>query len=449
MANPHVEAWRRQRANRGRVDGVGARVLALLVPLVACGILLPLLRPVFFTFLALEPAQWAEGAAAVSLRAGLLVVAILSLDLYSALIRGSSRPVLAILPVDPNEVVRAEILAVAARRWWLVPGLGVLMAPLLLAGAPLLWALSMWVVASAMALGLVVSAWLHLRAVDAAEDPAWANVLDRVRGSNPREQAAFIYAPGVIIGVCGTAVWAASEGVRLAAAADPMGAVWLLAPLPLVVYAAFTLERRAQSWFTGGLVLAEIDARYAAFEDPEESSRVYLDWVVRWLPDRMAVYALKDLRHGWRARRTWISGAWLFGLGALAAGWTTSELGPVRAADVALAAAWLCAGIGVLLQSDEPDFLVAWLPDGGLDKRAARLLVLLLWVQPPAWLGAASVLIRRGAGDALLVLAVGQVSGLVAGLTAVACGALGRRGLAVYAPVGAVAAGASAFWLGL
>lgn len=448
MSDPLLVAWRARSRNRLRAEGWAAGVAEQVAPMVAAAVLAPLLKPVFLSFLDGPTGGWGEGMAGAALRAGLLVVALLSLDVYEALIRSPDRAVLAVLPVDPGAVVRAELLRVAARRWWLVPGLAVVLAPAALAGASGLWLAGLGLVVGAYAAGLAVSAWVHLRAVDAAEDPTWAPLLDLVRGSNPRQQAAFLYAPGVVVLACGAAVYAASLGVEAVGRGELSGALWLVAPLPLAAAALLGLPARSESWYPGGLVLAEIDARHATFEDPEEARRVYLDWVVRFLPVGAATWALKDLRHGWRARRSWISGAWLLAFGALVAGWSATGLGPARAAQVAVAAAWLCGAIGVLLDADEPEFLAAWLPDGGADRRLARLAVLLLWLQPPAWLGALSVLVRRGAADAAGVWVAGILSAAFAAVFAMACGRLGRRGLAVYAPVGAVGAGALAALVG-
>lgn len=448
MSNPYLEAWRRRTTNRRRADGLLSQAGELLGPVAATVLLTPLLQPVFLEFLGGPEERWAEGAAGVALRFGLLVAAWLSLDVFTALIRAPDRAILAVLPVDPLQVVRTALWEVALRRWWMLPAVAAVLSPLALAGAPGLWALAMMVVAGAWATGMMVSAWVHLRAVDVAEDPAWAGWLDRVRGSNPREQAAFLYAPGVVILFCGTLIQFACNGLLGVAGGQPAWALAILAPFPVAAFAWTRLAGRAPSWFTGSLVLAEIDARYSVFADPEEGRRVYLDWVVRWLPERMGLYALKDLRHGWRARRSWITGAWLLAIGAFAAGWNGTELGPIRATDVAMASGWLCAGVGVLMGADEPGFLRAWLPSGGPARSFARTLVLWLWVQPPAWLGAGAVLLRRGVSDALNVLLSSVAIGLFASAFAVACGALGRRGLAVYAPFAAVAAGAGAAWLG-
>ncbi|NCG21955.1 MAG: hypothetical protein GWP91_23305, partial [Rhodobacterales bacterium] len=308
----------------------------------------------------------------------------------------------------------------------------------------------LWVVVGAIAMGLWASSWIHLQAIIAAESQSWAPLLDAIRGVNPRPQAAFLYAPGLILLVSGVLVQMACTGLELADA----GAVWGWAgPLPMLLLS--TLGWRAtptlakEAWFRGSLVLAEIDARYASLEDPEEGRRVYLDWSVRFLPDAMGRWALKDLRHGWRARRSWITGAWLVSLAAFAAGWTAAEWGPSRAIDVVLAGAWLCATVGVWMELDEPYFLRVWLPRGGAARHLSRIWVLFLWIQPPAWFAAAAVGIRRGVADGAWVLGVSLGSAVAASVVSWLCGRLGGRGLAAYAPLAAISAALTALWVEL
>lgn len=443
-ANPYVRAWRTQRAHRRRTLGLGGWLPGLLAPLLATLVLVPLVRPVFLSFLELPASQWAEGMEGVLLRAGVVLVGWLALDVYTAVIRGPDRDVLALLPVNAAQVVHLELMRVARERWWLLPSLAILLSPVALAGAPALWGAGLIVLVGSWAMGLVVSAAVHLFAVEVAESPRWAPFLDLIRGSNPRPQAAFIYAPGAVLLICGLVVGQGARGAVLAASGELVGWLWMLLPAPLVIGAALNLGPLARrSWFQGSAVLAEIDARYAALADREEALRVYLDWVVRWLPVSVGRYALRDLRHGWRARRTWITGAWLLGVGAFAAGWTASVDGPLRAGIVAVAAIWGVASLGVLLERDEPDFLRAWLPPGGAPALGARGLVLLLWVQPCVWGGALAVGFRRGLAEGALVLAVGAGSGLVAAAVSVACGTLRDRGLLLYAPLAAVLAAAT------
>ncbi len=446
--NPYRRAWKRRAHNRRGVEGWATTIAGISLPLVAAALLMPLLQPVFLPWLSSPQEAWAAGMSGVTLRVALLVLAVLSLDVYSALVRADDRAVLAVLPVDAGVVARVEVTRVAARRWWLLPFAGIVLAPVALAGAWSLYLGGLWVVFGAVAVGLWLSSWIHLQAIIAAESEGWAPLLDAIRGVNHRPQAAFLYAPGLILLVSGALVQLACVGLEAA----HNGGLWGWAgPLPMLVLAFFgwrgTPDLARSAWFRGSLVLAEIDARYAALQDPEEGRRVYLDWSVRFLPSTMGRWAMKDLRHGWRARRSWITGAWLVALGAFAAGWTAADWGPARAMDVSLAGAWLCASIGVWMELDEPDFLRVWLPQGGAGRHLARVWVLFLWVQPPAWFAATSVAMRRGLADGGLVLAVCLGSAFAAACLSWLCGRLGGRGLAAYAPLAAILAATTALWV--
>jgi hypothetical protein len=447
--NPILSAVQRRALNRWRVEGWRVLLAEVVGPIVATVWLTPLLKPVFMSWLALPRDRWADGASAVALRAGLLVLAILSVDVYSALIRTDERRVLGLLPIDPHHATVAGLAQVAGRRWWLVPAAACLLSPIAIAGAWRLWLGAVAVVMGAWAMGLWLSAWVHLRAVDVAENKGSAGYLDMVRGSNPREQAAFVYAPGVVLLVGGIVISWSTNGIVAVDSGSLVDMVWLGLPIVVAGFARSGLTKASVAWFRGGVVLADIDARFYALEDANEARRVYLDWVVRWLPSRLGVYVLHDLRAGWRTRRSWISMSWLFAVAAFGAGWTAGLLGPIRAADVALCAAWTVAAVGVFIDADEPEFLRVWLPRETALRGLARLLVLMAWVQPAAWLGAASVLIRRGTADAGFVLAMGLVSAGAASLLAVLCGRLGRAGLAVYAPGAVVLAAASLAWVGV
>lgn len=440
--DPYIAAWWRQRVNRARAEGAVAAARAVLVPLVAAALLVPLVRPTFLAFLDGDPVRWGDGMRGVVLRWSMVAVGWLAIELFGALVRGHGREVLAILPVDPALVARAEIVRIAAERWWLLPCTGLVLSPVAIAGAPGLWAAGLAAIAACALLGLGGGALAHLLAIRVAESPAWAPILDLLRGHNPRPQAAFLYAPGAVLVASAALLVAASRAVPRIAAGDPTALPLLALPaLAGVLCLAAVPGVAREAWFRGSAVLAEIDARYATLADPAEATRVYLDWAVRFLPAPLRLYALDDLRHGWRTRRSLVTGAWLAAALAAGAGWTADPSGPARVTAIVVAAAFVVAANGVLLARDEPPFLRAMLPRAPTPSAAARLLVLTAWALPPVALGATSVAIRRGA-EAAEVLLVGLVATLAAGLLAVACGRFPDRGLAAYAPVGTLLAAA-------
>lgn len=449
MLQPHLRAaLARSRASL-RSRGPGA-LLAGLVPVLGGGAALVVLaRPVFLAFLDGDPEGIPAGIEAVVLRFALVLVSALTLEVYAALIRSPDRRVLEILPVDPAGVVWVEVLRVGlTRSWLLVLGMALLL-PLALEVSVGAWALGAAVLAGVWVAGLPVSASLHLLAVLAAESPRMAPSLDLLRGSNPREQAALIYAPGFVLATLGGLVFLGARGVRWGLEGAPLrAALALLAPLLVAGLASLPVALVARrSWFRASAVLADIDARYGALVDREEGRRVYLDWAVRFLPVAWAPYALRDLRHGWRARRTWITATWVGGIGGALAGWTVLPAGPGRAAAAGAAVALGAAAVGVVLEREEPEFLRAWLPSGGVAARGARLAVLLGWLQGAAWPAALAVAVRRSVLEGAFVLGVVEAAALVGASLALAAGLLRERGLWVYGPLAAVLAAVLALWV--
>ncbi len=412
---------------------------AVFVAVVA--VLVPLARPVFFAYLD-DPDATGEGTEAALQRACLLIVGLLAIDLYTALVRGPERIVLETLPVDGWRVALTELLRVAVERWPLIAGLAVVFAPIAVERSALAWGASVLALGGAFALAIPGAAVVHLASIDAATSPRWAPLLDALRGHNPREQAAFIYAPGVVLAAVGAVVLAAAGGVRAVVDGDPRGWALIAVPwglAPMVAALVPGLARR--TWFAGSAVLADIDARYASIERPEEARAVYLDWTVRWLPVGVGRYALRDLRHAWRTRRGFISGAWIGGALAAFAGWSADPSAPARAAAAVVIVVFGFGAVGAVLESDEPGFLRAWLPSGGREAVLGRAWAEVLWLQACVWPAVAASLVRHGLSGAGLVLGAGLVAVPLATGVALLAGRLGPRAPAVYAPVATVFAG--------
>lgn len=438
--NPYSRAWARSRANRRRVEP-WADPARLAIGVATTLALIPLARPVFLGFLDLSPDRLGEGAESVVARVVLAIIAILTLDMYTALVRGPDRTVLEILPVDGAAIARAELARVAWDRAWIGLVAIALLVPIAREASIALWALCAAVVVGAFALGLAASAVVHLAAVDAATSEAWAPLLDALRGHNPREQAAFIYAPGIVLAFAGAIALAATHGIRVVWDGNPAGYALIALPLPAAAaFASMISGLAARTWAKASPVLADIDARYASIERPEDARRVYLEWAVRFLPASVGRYALKDLRHGWRGRRSWITGAWIAGILAAFAGWSGDPGAPARSAAVVVVAVFVVAGVSVVLERDEPPFLRVWLPDGGLSRRAGRAIALILWLQGCAWPAIAAAALRHGSTGALHVAAGAGAAIVVATAAAIACGALRDRAWFVYAPIAAIAA---------
>lgn len=448
--NPYIAVHRRQARHRRRVEGWAVVLGRALLGVLAVGLAALLVRPIFLTFLDDGPAVVRMGVSGIVLRAGLVLVGLAAIDLYEAVIRGRDREVLALLPVDPDRVVVAAVRDIVLRRVWLLPAIAVVLLPI---GLEAGWV--PWGAAVAALVGLQLVAWplsaaVHLLAVDVAESERWAPWLDMVRGANPREQAAFLYAPGAILLVAAVLLYAASEGAGLAATGIPLGWVWIGTGPILAIVVSLGLPRLARrAWFRATGVLADIDARWAAIaERGDDRTSVYLDWSVRFLPSSWRRYALHDLRHGWRARRLWISGAWLLGFAAAAAGWTEDPVGPSRALAVATLAAALVASAALVLERDEPAFLRWWLPVEVLPRWAARGIVVALWAQPALMPAVLVTAYLHGLAPGGLVLAGGELVAVVLVLLGLATSQLVRTGPWLYGTAAAAVVAMAALGFG-
>ncbi|HND34708.1 MAG TPA: hypothetical protein PLA94_32115, partial [Myxococcota bacterium] len=227
-------------------------------------------------------------------------------------------------------------------------------------------------------LGLGVGA--NLLAPGVGRSPAWAGVLDAVRGVNPRMQAALLYAPGVALIGAGLPVGLGAAGVEMWLEGDARGLLWLIPPY-LVGFFGFWMAWRGRGELAAiAAVLGEVEAAWAQVEDPAEQRRVYLDWLVPRLPARLRVPVLKDLRQGWRSFRATLSGSWFLAAFAGLSGW--SDGSGTRTLLIGAVGAALVGGLGLRMAAADPPWLEAWLPIPRLDRLFARGLVLFAWAQP-------------------------------------------------------------------
>lgn len=445
-STPLLRSLFRRALAEARSPGLWAVLGGWLVAVVVVALVSPWMQSLWFGWLEAPETRWGDGAAAAALRMGIVLVGWVGIDTYGAVIRGRDRKVLEILPVDPAEAVLVECIPVALRGLALVAALLAWSWPLMVAspagGAGLALGLGSLLVSS-----MVVGVLVHLGAVSAAEDERWAPILDLIRGSNPRPQAAFLYAPGVVLGGMALGLLAFSLGLS---GVITGGVLWfgaLAAPGVVALPLAGWIPRLARArWFQASAVLADIEGRYAAVERADEARHVYLDWIVRYFPARLRPWALKDLRHGWRSRRMFPQGAWVLGLAGAVTGWSADGAGSVGV--VAGGSAWLLASVVVLLETDEPLFLRVWLAPGDGSRAWARLAVALAWLQPLVWLPAVAAGLRHGAIVGAQTAAVAAISAGIAAVLALWSGSRGRPWV-FYGPAAALGAALTVVvWVG-
>lgn len=374
--NPYATADERQRAARCDTEGWA---LSSFAPLVAGAVLSALLwRAGVYAFVGGTPAALAVGSAGLALRVGLVLAIVLAIGTYDTVVRGPDRGVIDVHPLLGSAYLRARLARVARERAvWL--GVGIVV------GAPL-WARPtaaigyLVVVAGAWAAGIGLGLGVNLLAPRVAAAPAAAGVLDAIRGSNPREQAPFLYAPGVAVGLTGLCVVAAQVGLERLLAG---GAPWLLG-VPWVGAALGTAAAFRQAGDLARLpaVLGEIDARWAGAEVEEDARRVYLEWMADRAPPWLREELRKELRHGWRGHRTWVLGAWA--LGALCAVLVTTE-GADRLRLVGVGAVAIVGLLGDRLRRTDPPFLDLYYPRP--HRHLARVVAMLGWSLPVLILG--------------------------------------------------------------
>ena len=429
---PHIRA---RRAERGRLAVAALTLAVAAIPVASAihGRLAPLV----------DTASLHPSAAALWLRAGTVVACAVALAVHGALLRGPQRPVWALLPVDPAAVVREAVRDV---RWrtapWTVAAV-LAMLPAAWTQGPAAFVAGAVGLAGVAWLAASSAAWALLGAVRAAEDPRWADLLDLVRGANPRPQAAILYAfAPVVLGV-GLLAFAVSEAV------DAAGPARAIVFAPWVVAAAIgpAVRAAAPAWWSATPGLEEVRARYAAVERPEEARRVALDgWAPR-VPAAVRPWFLAELRHGWRARRGLVNAAWAVAAVSVWSVWTASPEGPGRAAAVAAAIALAPGAVPVLGAAHEAPWIRWWLADGAGRRAAARALAVVGWSAGPVAVAVAAAALRHGL-DAGGTVAAGGGAGLAA-TALLTVGSAARRSLAGYVAWASLgAAGAVSLALG-
>jgi len=434
VANPYISTWKIRRKNRLQHEGVFRR-LAGFFPLFAVILAAPLLEDVFLHFLE-RPEQLESGAIGYGMRLGWFCCAAMSLRTYTALVRSDERAILDPHPGDPSQLLRYLTLRCGVESVVLLASAVAMLWPIAGAGHEVLFFHAAAVVAMGWVLGLFLGFPVHLAAVWAAESKSLAAVMEALRGSNPRLQAALIYAPGLVLALGGVGVWSSAEGLLAYQQGHTLWWLWLCVPILGALGFWLVASPLARSYhYRTTMLLAEIDSYYARLEDPEEAKLVYLQWTLRPFPATWKPYLLLELRHGWRGLRTWITGAW--GLGLFAALSATSQDGSVFERSVALAGAGLVliAGVAIRLSAANPQWLEDTLPFKNSQRIWARFWVVFLWLQGVVLLVPLAVAWRHSGSEALIILGGLESLALLLSAWASWVSPWRSRGWAAYLPV--------------
>ena len=372
--------------------------------MLAAVVAIPLVQDIWFSFLPSDgrtPVEaYADPLSSVVGRLANLIAAAVILASYTALVRGPDRAVLDVHPVRPRLLVAAIARSTAMAQFYLLALSAVLLFPVAVSGSPEAYFGSLALVASAWLGALGVGFMVHLGGVWAAFSPAFASVLDALRGDNPRMQAALIYAPGVALLLVGSSVEFASMGLSAWLKGWQWGLAWLLIPSALGLAAWACVGALAVRFYVrASLLLAEIDGAWARVEEAENASEVYLE---RWANGKPEF--LRALRSGWRAHRLYATGGWILGLVVALVGWND----PAKAAFWGAGAIAWVAGVSSRMAASDP----VWLDDAlGVRQGAvmgARTAVSIAYAMGVVVPVSALLILRHGGAE--LVAAFGLVA---------------------------------------
>jgi hypothetical protein len=352
---------------------------------------------------------------AVGFRLAAVVAGVVLLKSYSDLVRGPDRAVLDVHPVRPRALVVAIAWRTTLQTLYLPLVAAVLLGPVGLAGHWEAWAAGTGLAFSAWLGALGVGFAVHLGGVWAATSPGMSQLLDLVRGDNPRMQAALIYGPGVGLAATGMALAIASVGLEAALLGWGPGWALLAVPPAIGILAWSQVGRLAENHYVrASLVLAEIAGQWGSRDEPEQALSVYLEGVGARRPE-----LLRALRQGWRRLRSYGTGAWVLGIIAGAMAWSSGPMG--RSGLVGAAAVLVITAVAARMGEGDP----AWLDDA-LGVRAgpvclARATVALLYAQGVVLPLVLALVIHEGT-DAWVVAAgleaVAVVGALIGALSA-------------------------------
>ena len=408
-------------------------MLFLFVPLLLGVITAPFAKPILLRSLEAPPQEFAEGLNATTFRLAILLAGTMLIWSYSMVIRGKDRLVLDPFPVDGADFPSVLAKRLLRQSLGLLLGAIALLTPVASAGHATAFWLAAGTLTGGWLVGIGVGFPLHLAAAKAATSESLEAVLHAIRGENPAMQAAWIYAPGVGLLLCG-------GGLTFATAATASALVHGSAPLGLLVPPAigavcfgFAGRLAHRHWYLASTLVREIDSAYAGLEDPDEAHIAYLEWSARWAPSRLRPHLLRAYRQGWRAMRPWTLAPVLGGGIAAVAGWSQAASAPNEALQISAFTILCAAAVALRMAVREPPGLneAIGIPTSLLV--SARATAVWAWQQPAVLMPLCTVALAHGA-HSLQYAAALELLTVVAAILAGVLSPLRTPAVLLYAP---------------
>jgi hypothetical protein len=330
----------------------------------------PLAEPSLLFFLAVGGVN--AGVEQLALRLGALVAGIMSLQTYTDIVRSPERGIISLHPLLPKFYLHAVTKRTLQNSICWPIALGLLITPMIVRGAVDAWLWMLLIIFASWLGGIGVGYAVNLGSIWVSRNTEKNQWLDAIRGSNPREQAAFIYAPGIALAVLGISIAFAAGGARAALDGKIYFGLLILMPLFLGVIGFFIARGLVSTELVRAVaLLEEIDSHWKRVNNLEDDNEVYLDWLAKESPER-----LRALRHGWRNHRLYPNLGWFCGALSAIAVWGGQNENGLMVAALGIV---MMGSISPRLAAGDPDWLNTFLGVDQLKVMFARATITILY----------------------------------------------------------------------